>query len=164
MSALVAGVGNIFLGDDAFGSEVARRLMERSWPKDVRVTDFGIRGIDLTFALLDDYDTVILIDALPRGGTPGTLYTLEPDLSELEGGPIEAHSMHPMKVLAAARAMGARFRRIFVVGCEPSPETVEADGPGSMGLSPPVAEAVERAIPIVEGLLERKAIGGASHG
>jgi hydrogenase maturation protease len=164
MSVLVGGIGNIFLGDDAFGSEVARRLLERSWPRDVRIVDFGIRGIDLTFALLDDYETVILIDATRRGGAPGTLYTIEPDLSALDGGAIEPHSMDPVKALAAAKAMGARFRRMYIVGCEPTPETVDEDGPGSMGLSFAVAEAVERAIPIVEGLLERKAIGGTAHG
>jgi hydrogenase maturation protease len=154
MSVLVAGIGNIFLGDDAFGSEVARRLLERAWPDDVRVVDFGIRGIDLTFALLDGPETVILIDATPRGGAPGTLYTIEPELSTLDGGAIEAHSMDPVKVLAAAKAMGARFGRIYVVGCEPTPETVDADGPGSIGLSPPVAAAVGDAVRIVERLLE----------
>ena len=164
MSVLVAGIGNIFLGDDAFGSEVARRLLERSWPEDVRIVDFGIRGVDLTFALLDDYDTVILIDGTARGGTPGTLYTIEPDLSDLDEGAIEGHSMDPVKVLAAAKAMGARFQRIYVVACEPDPATLDVEGAGSMGLSAAVAEAVERAVPIVEGLLERKAIGGTAHG
>ena len=81
---LVAGIGNIFLGDDAFGSEVARRLLLKPWPACVRVEDFGIRGFDLTFALMDGYDVVILVDATPRGGLPGTLYTIEPDLSELD--------------------------------------------------------------------------------
>ena len=81
---LVAGIGNIFLGDDAFGSEVARRLLLKPWPAGVRVEDFGIRGFDLTFALMDGYDAVILVDATPRGGVPGTLYTIEPDLSELD--------------------------------------------------------------------------------
>ena len=76
---LVAGIGNIFLGDDAFGSEVARRLVGEHWPEDVRVVDFGIRGLDLTFALIDGYETVILVDAVPRGGEPGTVYTLEAD-------------------------------------------------------------------------------------
>ena len=168
MSVLVAGIGNIFLGDDAFGSEVARRLLARSWPSYVRVADFGIRGIDLTFALLDGYDTVILIDATQQGGPPGTLYAMEPDLSALDGGQIEAHSMHPVKVLSAAIAMGARFGRIYLVGCEPSPETIDEDGPGSMGLSESVAAAVEEGVRIVERLLESEmncmANGGTSHG
>src|SRR6516225_7125141 len=83
---LVAGIGNIFLGDDAFGVEVARRLAARPQPDGVRVADFGIRGIDLTYALLDGYETVILVDATPRGGQPGTLYVIEPDV----GGPAES--------------------------------------------------------------------------
>jgi hydrogenase maturation protease len=165
---LIAGVGNIFFGDDAFGSEVARRLLQRSWPDHVRVTDFGIRGIDLAFTLLENYDTVILIDATPRGGTPGTLYTIEPDLTDLAKAQIEAHSMDPMRVLAAARSMGAQFRQIFVVGCEPEPETVDPEGPGAMGLSAPVTAAVAEALRIVERLVESetnlKAMGEASHG
>ena len=75
---LIAGIGNIFLGDDAFGVEVARRLVRRRLPDGVRVVDFGIRGLDLTYALLDGYEAVILVDAAPRGGPPGTLYVLEP--------------------------------------------------------------------------------------
>jgi hydrogenase maturation protease len=79
---LVACIGNIFLGDDAFGVEVAQRLAGRGLPEGVRVVDFGIRGLDLTFALLDDYEAVILVDATPRGGDPGTLYVLELDGGE----------------------------------------------------------------------------------
>ncbi len=85
---LVAGIGNIFLGDDAFGVEVARRLSGRELPRGVRVTDFGIRGYDLAYALLDGYETTILIDACPRGEPAGTLYVIEPDLENL-GGPEE---------------------------------------------------------------------------
>jgi hydrogenase maturation protease len=145
---LIAGVGNIFFGDDAFGSEVARRLGARSWPANVRVTDFGIRGIDLTFALMDGWDAVVLVDATPRGGRPGSLYVIEPDLEEINGagprpGTIETHSMNPMRVLTAARSMGARLGRIFVVGCEPSPESIDADGPGAMGLSDPVKHGAD---------------------
>jgi hydrogenase maturation protease len=153
-SILIAGIGNIFLGDDAFGSEVARRLLGRAWPDNVRVVDFGIRGVDLTFALLENYDTVILIDAVPRGGAPGTLYTIEPDLDSLDETGIEAHSMNPARVLASARSMGARFGRILIVGCEPAPKTVDPEGEGSMGLSAPVAAAVEEAARIVERLVE----------
>ena len=108
---LVAGIGNIFLGDDAFGVEVARRLSARELPRNVRVTDFGIRGYDLAYALLDGYDTTILIDACPRGEPAGTLYVIEPDLENL-GGPedkqvaVEAHSMNPLNVLRLATSMG----------------------------------------------------------
>src|ERR1700734_1751902 len=79
---LIAGIGNIFLGDDAFGSEVARRLAARPMPDGVKVVDFGIRGFDLTYALLDGSDATILVDATPRGGPPGTLYVIEPDPGE----------------------------------------------------------------------------------
>src|SRR5437870_2595644 len=80
---LVAGIGNIFLGDDAFGCEVVQRLAARAWPASVRVVDFGIRGFDLAYALMDGYDVTIFVDATPRADAPGTLYTIEPDLSEL---------------------------------------------------------------------------------
>src|SRR3954462_334859 len=93
---LIAGVGNIFLGDDAFGVEVVQRLARRPLPEGIRVVDFGIRGLDLAYALLDGYEATILVDALPRGGPPGTLYVLEPELeasSSRAAGvpPIEAH-------------------------------------------------------------------------
>ncbi len=155
MRILVAGIGNIFLGDDAFGSEVARRLLARPWPANVRVADFGIRGLDLTFALLDGYDAVILVDATPRGGEPGTLYTIEPDLSGLDAAAaaVETHAMDPMRVLAVARSMGAELRRVFLIGCEPSPETIDPEGEGSMELSEPVRGALEEAVHVVENLV-----------
>jgi len=81
---LVAGIGNIFLGDDAFGCEVLKRLNLRSWPENVRIFDFGMPGFDLSYALLDRYDLTILVDASPRGDAPGTVYVIEPDLSEFE--------------------------------------------------------------------------------
>jgi hydrogenase maturation protease len=155
---LVACVGNIFLGDDAFGVEVARRLAGRGLPDDVRVVDFGIRGLDLTFALLDGYEAVVLVDACPRGGPPGTLYVLEPDRGDPSGagaaGPvIEGHGMDPVKVLRAAQAMGARVGRLLLVGCEPAPagdvEEMEA------GLSGPVRSAVDGAVPLIEELVAR---------
>lgn len=110
---LVAGIGNIFLGDDAFGSEVARRLQSRPLPDGVRVVDFGIRGFDLVYALLDNYDLTIFVDATPRGGEPGTLYTIEPDLSELDNlderaMAIEPHGMNPLKVLGMVKSMRGR--------------------------------------------------------
>src|SRR5215510_12073163 len=118
---LVAGVGNIFLGDDAFGSEVARRLAHRSLPENVLVVDFGIRGLDLVYELLNDYDGVIVIDATTRGGIPGTLYVIEPDLSELgkSTAEMELHGMDPVRVLALAHSMGADLKHVRIVGCEP---------------------------------------------
>jgi hydrogenase maturation protease len=152
---LVAGIGNIFLGDDGFGSEVARRLAGRSQPADVRVIDFGIRGFDLAYALLDGYEVTIFVDATPRGGEPGTLYTIEPDLSELatldaQPALVEAHGMNPMKVLAMVKAMGGEFKRILLVGCEPATLGPEE---GQMGLSQPVDAAVEGAVHMVESLV-----------
>jgi hydrogenase maturation protease len=152
---LVAGIGNIFLGDDAFGSEVARRLMARGLPDEVRVVDFGIRGFDLAYALLDGYEVTIFIDATPRGGEPGTLYTIEPDLNELdsldaEGQVVETHGMNPLKVLGMVKSMGGAFKRILLVGCEPAP--LESED-GQMGLSEPVQAAVEEAVVLVESLV-----------
>jgi hydrogenase maturation protease len=159
---LVAGIGNIFLGDDAFGSEVARRLAPRLASADVRVIDFGIRGLDLAYALMDGYASTIVIDAVSRGGEPGTIYVLEPDLDalEVEGAVIDAHTMDPMRVLALARSMGAELKRIRIVGCEP--ETFGGDE-GQLGLSPSVAAAVEEAIRVIETMItqhkERKVQG-----
>jgi hydrogenase maturation protease len=155
---LIACVGNIFLGDDAFGVEVARRLSAVALPESVRVIDFGIRGIDLTYALLDDYESVILVDASPRGGAPGTLYVLEPTVdqtAELEntGTLLEAHSMDPAKVLRLASALGGRVGRLLVVGCEP--ETLAELDDILDGLSRPVQSAVEEAVPLILELAER---------
>ena|SRR5665213_2941492 len=106
---LIAGVGNIFLGDDAFGVEVVQRLARRPPPDGVCVVDFGIRGLDLAYALCDGYETVVLVDATPRGGLPGALYVIEPDVGETSGEAgvlIEGHNMEPVKVLRLAATMG----------------------------------------------------------
>src|ERR1700761_7263866 len=107
---LVAGIGNIFLGDDGFGSEVARRLLGRQLPADVRVEDFGIRGYDVAYALMDPYEAVILVDAAPRGQPPGTLSLVEPDLDAIDAGPaaamIQPHAMDPLAVLRMVKALG----------------------------------------------------------
>lgn len=154
---LIAGIGNIFLGDDAFGSEVARRLANRKLPDEVRVFDFGIRGLDLVYALLDGYDTTIFVDATPRGEAPGTLYLIEPDLNEVgemdeQGMLIETHGMNPMKVLQMVKGMGGEFKQIFLVGCEPTPLESEE---GEMGLSAPVEAAVDEAISMIESLVTK---------
>jgi hydrogenase maturation protease len=153
---LVAGVGNIFLGDDAFGVEVVRRLARRPLPEGVRVVDFGIRGLDLTYALLEGYDAVILVDACPHGGAPGTVYVLEADgaAAAEPGNPcVETHGMDPVKVLRLAGAMGGRIGRVLVVGCEPAPcaDVEETQD----GLSEPVRAAVDEAVPMIEGLVAR---------
>jgi hydrogenase maturation protease len=156
-SILIAGIGNIFLGDDGFGCEVLRQLTGRAWPENVRVVDFGIRGFDLAYALLDGYDVTIFVDATPRGGQPGTLYTIEPDLDELDGidAPgmmVETHGMNPMKVLAMVKSMGGEFKQILLVGCEPATFGPEE---GQMGLSEPVSLAVNEAVQIVESLVTK---------
>ena len=149
---LIAGVGNIFLGDDAFGSEVARRLACRPLPDGVRVVDFGIRGLDLTYALLDSYEAVILVDAVPRGGRPGTLYVLEPAPSPGEAVPaVEGHNLDPANVLRLAAAMGGQVGRLLLVGCEPTPFD-EADEM-RMELSEPVRATADEAVALVEALV-----------
>ena len=156
-NVLVACIGNIFMGDDAFGCEVARRLAGRRLPEGVRVVDFGIRGFDLAYAIMDGPDVTVFVDATPRGGEPGTLYTIEPDLSELndagEGGiMVETHGMNPLKVLGMVKAMGGEFKRILLVGCEP--ETLGGEE-GAMRLSGPVEIAVDEAVGVVESLVAK---------
>ncbi|MFZ0298462.1 MAG: hydrogenase maturation protease [Candidatus Sulfotelmatobacter sp.] len=153
---LVAGIGNIFLGDDAFGVEVVRRLANAKLPDAVRVADFGIRGFDLAYALQDGYETTILVDACPHGEVPGTLYVIEPDLKALDDPEapqpvIEAHAMNPVSVLRMARAMNIEIKDILLVGCEP--ETLGGDE-GRMELSAPVQAAVEEAVRLVRSLIE----------
>jgi hydrogenase maturation protease len=150
---LVAGVGNIFLGDDAFGVEAVTLLSQRTLPEGVVVKDFGIRSYDLAYALMDDWDLVILVDALPRGGKPGTLYALEPELPENAQPELDAHSMNPAAVLQLVSALGGKVGRVIVVGCEPS--TVEADDTGRMALSAPVGAALNEAISMIENLITR---------
>jgi len=150
---LVACVGNVFLGDDAFGVEVAKRLAARQMPGGVSVVDFGIRSYDLAFALMNDWDLTILVEALPRGGKPGTLYVLEPDLPENSVGQeaLDAHSMNPVAVLQLVNALGGKVGRLLVVGCEP--ETIEPSPEGRIGLSEPVGGALDEAVRVIEGLI-----------
>jgi hydrogenase maturation protease len=156
-SVLVAGIGNIFLGDDAFGVEVTRRLLGRPQQPGVRVEDFGIRGFDLAHALLDDYAACVFIDAVPRGGAPGTLYVIEPELTQLdhpaEAATIETHGMDPVRVLSLALAMGARPKRVLVVGCEPTPLDPADLESGYMGLSEPVVQCIDAAVELVESVV-----------
>ncbi|HZV07029.1 MAG TPA: hydrogenase maturation protease [Gemmataceae bacterium] len=155
---LIAGIGNIFLGDDAFGVEVAQRLARRPLPEEVRVVDFGIRGLDLTYALLDGYESVILVDAVSRGGPPGTLYVLELELDDNQetknsGTLLEMHHLDPAKVLRLAASMGTKVERLLLVGCEPAETGGDVDIRD--GLSDPVRWAVDQAVPLIESLTER---------
>lgn len=154
---LIAGIGNIFCGDDGFGVEVARRLSNSSFSSDVRVADFGIRGLDLAYALQDGYDATILIDAFPHGEAPGTVYVVEPDLSDpaattKQPNFIEPHAMNPVNVLRTAVAMNGHLKRVLLVGCEP--ESLGGDE-GKMGLSAAVDAAVPEAERVVAGLVDR---------
>ncbi len=145
---LVAGIGNVFLSDDAFGVEVARLLSSRVLPEGVRVEDYGIRGIHLAYDLLEGYDALVVIDAVPMGEPPGTLAVIEPEPavgpatrcsshSDGDGGsPVDAHTMSPDIVLATLARLGGSVERIVIVGCQPG-QLHEG-----MGLSPPVLETV----------------------
>jgi hydrogenase maturation protease len=155
---LIAGIGNIFLGDDGFGVAVAQRLAKRPRPEGVRVGDFGIRGLDLVYALLEEWDAVILVDIVVRGYPPGTLYLIEPEIEpEIEtDGPVslEAHGMDPVKVLALARTMGAPPTRTFLVACEPDcVMSGEPEEDVMVELSVPVRAAVDGAVQMVESLV-----------
>jgi hydrogenase maturation protease len=155
---LVAGVGNIFLGDDGFGVEVALALSKRQLPESLSVKDFGIRGFDLAYALLDPWDAVIIVDALPRGQAAGTLYVVEPDLAALSGAAsaetaINPHGMDPVRVLNLAASQGTMSAQVLILGCEPQDFGDELEG--RMGLSAPVQAAVEEAAKMVLELAAR---------
>jgi hydrogenase maturation protease len=162
---LVAGVGNIFLGDDGFGVALADRLAEAGLPAGVQVADYGISGVHLAYELLRGYDATILLDATPRGEPPGTLTVLEvrpedlpdpsdpdpdPDPDPAGGALVDGHRLQPDQVLALLRVMGGDPGRVLVVGCEP------AETDYRIGLSEPVAAAVEEALPMVRELVARQ--------
>jgi hydrogenase maturation protease len=149
---LVAGIGNIFLGDDGFGSAVAQRLATMELPQGMEVADFGIRGMDLAYALGQPYDAVILVDTVARGGYPGRLFVMEPDLEKDDAAPRDSHRMEPVAVLRLARRLGGLPPQIYLVGCEPM-KAGEGDGM-STGLSAPVAAAVEQAARMVRELVD----------
>ncbi|MFF4953493.1 hydrogenase maturation protease [Streptomyces chattanoogensis] len=159
---LIAGVGNIFLGDDGFGVEAVRRLGEHPLPGHVEVVDAGVRGVHLAYQMLDGYHTVLLVDACARGGAPGTVYLLDatdpgpgPDPAAPRPTAIDGHHMTPDSVLALLDTLSAgtgdsRPQRVLVVGCEP------ADLDEGIGLSEPVAAAVDEAVRLILRL-----VGGA---
>ncbi|HEY3594058.1 MAG TPA: hydrogenase maturation protease [Polyangiaceae bacterium] len=152
---LVAGVGNIFLGDDGFGVEVARRLAMDP-PNGAKVVDFGIRGVQLAYELLDGYRGLVLVDALSRGEPPGTLYVFQPELSgEVPATFVDAHGLDPASVLSMMRMLGGSVQRAIVIGCEP--ESLDE----RMGLSAPVERAVDEAVRVVRREVARFATFGA---
>lgn len=154
---LVAGIGNVFLGDDGFGVELAGLLVRRELPAGVRVVDYGIRGMDLAYALQDGWDTVVLLDATPRGQAPGTLYVIEAEPGDGDGdGGFDAHGMDPAKVLALARRLGPAdgvLPRILVVGCEPETRMSGDEEDVVAELSVPVRAALDEAVTLVVSLL-----------
>lgn len=147
---LVAGIGNVFLGDDGFGVEVALRLSRQALPDRVRILDAGIRARHLAYEILEGgYDTAILVDAVARGGSPGTVYLIEPTPEDpsLPATAGDGHSMDPGAMLALVTALGGGSTRMLVVGCEP------ASIDEGMGLSAPVAAAVNEAVQLVRELV-----------
>jgi hydrogenase maturation protease len=152
---LVAGIGNIFLGDDGFGPEVARTLgLGEPLPDGVRVADYGIRGLHLAHDLLAGYDVLILVDALPNDGTPGRVEVIEVDPAGLGAGEFDGHGMDPLAVLAGVARFGGKLPDTYVVGCR-----VATVGE-TIGLSEPVAAAVPTAADAVRGLLATLAVVG----
>jgi hydrogenase maturation protease len=143
---LVAGIGNIFLGDDAFGVEVVRELTRSELPEGVDVVDFGIRGYDLAYKMMDGYAATVLVDTTARGDAPGTLYLIEPDteeLAELEAKPPDSHNLGPVEVLSLVQSLGGKIAGLYLVGCEPA--VLETED-GQIGLSEAVQAAVPQAV------------------
>jgi hydrogenase maturation protease len=154
MMILIACVGNIFLGDDGFGVEVARRLALKTLPPGVVVKDFGIRGFDLAYAMMEPYDLTILVDACARGFEPGAVFLLEPDpIAEAHTPALEPHGMNPMNVLRMVKSLGGTPGRVLIVGCEPAELGSEHDG--QLGLSEVVEAAVDQAIAMIESLVSK---------
>jgi|SRR5262249_43537819 len=149
---LVAGIGNIFFGDDAFGCEVAAELAKRSWPDGVAILDFGIRGYDLAYAIMDGYDATILIDAAPRGDKPGTVYLLELNAEKVDIGRDEisdAHALTPVRVLQLVCTLGGKAKNLYLVGCEPArldPERVMTLSEEARNAVPIAAEMIEKLV------------------
>lgn len=153
MKILVAGIGNIFLGDDAFGVEVANRMMQGPSREEVMVGDFGIQSYDLAYAIMDGSDATIFVDAVERGGVPGTLYLIELDpaaVGEIDDESVNAHAMNPVTVLQMVKSLGGTPQRLYLVGCERG--VLECEN-GALGLSENVEAAVPGAIEMIETLI-----------
>ncbi|MEO5711149.1 MAG: hydrogenase maturation protease [Nocardioidaceae bacterium] len=146
MTVLVAGIGNLFSSDDGFGPEVVRRMGERA-DADVRVVDYGIRGMHLAYDLLDGYDALVIVDAVPHGERAGDVTVLEVGPDDLGTGDFDPHGMNPVAVLASLGSLGGTLPRTYVVGCRPA-STEEG-----IGLSDAVADAVPVAVDTVHRLL-----------
>jgi hydrogenase maturation protease len=150
---LVAGIGNVFLADDGFGVEVAALLAREELPAGVEVRDFGIRGLALAYELQEGWDAVVLVDAVPRGGQPGALYVIEPEIEDGQMA-MDAHGMDPVKVLGLARSLGSLPPRILVVGCEPEVHMTGEEEDIVMELSAAVRAATVEAVGLVRSVLD----------
>lgn len=149
MAVLIAGIGNLFCSDDGFGSEVARRLRDVPLPGSVHVVDYGIRGIHLAYDLLEGYDALVIIDAIPRGDAPGEVTVLEVGPDDLGDGDFDAHGMNPVAVLGTLGDLGGTLPPTYVVGCRPV--SIEE----GIGLSEPVEAAIPVAIAEIRALIDR---------
>lgn len=169
---LVVGVGNLLRRDDGFGIEVACRLAERdNLPPGVRVVETGIAGVGLAQELMDGYDALMILDAVRRGGRPGTLYLLEPEVTDVRSWPDEErrafladlHQVEPSLALGLAAALGVLPPIVRILGCEPA-DWDEAE----IGLTPPVARAadlaVDRARQLLDELAQRSGLAGHRSG
>jgi hydrogenase maturation protease len=149
---LVAGIGNIFFGDDAFGLAVVQELRRSELPAEVEVVDFGIRGYDLAYTIMDGYAATILVDATARGNEPGTLYLIEPsqaDLAELRPAVPDGHSLGPVQVIQLVQSLGGQIPGLYLVGCEPA--VLETED-GQIGLSESVQSAIPGAVEMIRTL------------
>lgn len=161
MKILIACVGNIFLGDDGFGVEVARKLAFKTLQPEAVVKDFGIRGFDLAYAMMEPYDLTILVDACAQGLAPGSVFLLEPDPLDDRQPAFEAHGMNPMNVLRMVKSLGGTPGHVLIVGCEPA--QLESENDGQFGLSAPVEAAVDEAIALIESLVSKVLVGEPVH-
>lgn len=157
---LVAGVGNLFLSDDGFGPEVVRRLDlpgSQPLPPGVRVVDYGIRGMHLVYDLLDGWDALVLVDAMPSTeALPGEVRLVRVTEGDLGEGELDAHGMDPVAVLSGLGALGGTLPPTYVIGCHPA--TV-AEG---IGLSGPVMAAVDGAVDLLRRLVADLSVPGAA--
>lgn len=152
---LIAGIGNIFFGDDAFGGEVIKELIKSQLPESVDAVDFGIRSYDLAYAIMDGYAATILVDITARGEPPGTLYLMELDqeqIAKVEAGVPDGHSLGPVQVLRLVQSLGGQVPRLYLVGCEPAVLETEE---GQMGLSEQVQAAVPQAVEMIRKLISQ---------
>ena len=151
---MIAGIGNMFMKDDGFGSAVVKRIMNKKFPEGVEVKDFGTGGLKLAYDLMKGYDGLIFLDASSRGEKPGTLYVIEPNENDFsndleQGGPIDPHGADPVTVLRFVKSIGSWPAKVFIVACEP-----EAVDDFEIGLSEPVNTAIDTAIEMVDDIVK----------